>query len=133
LDLNSSLELLRRHRCRPGGGLLFTAELGQISNWLSFAVHDNVAAGRVIMLDMEATVIDSHKRNELVVIVFDEKNVAVAHFEFRRVAYFHGLIADCAAKHPDRVGIAGVAFHIVVHFEGNIGLNVALTALAFPD
>src|SRR5947209_14845398 len=82
---------------------------------------------------MKPTVTDSDQGNELIVVVLDEQDLPIADLEFRRVGHFQCLISDGAAEQADRVRRTGLAFDAVVDVEGNVSLNMALTALAFPD
>ena len=75
---------------------------------------------------------DPDQRNKLLVVVLDEKDIAVADIEFRRVGNFHGLVAHCAAKDPDRVRRTRIAFHILPDLKCDVGVNVPLRALALP-
>ena len=82
---------------------------------------------------MKPAVTDSNQRNELFVVVFDEKNFTVTHFEFWRVGDFHCLIAHRAAEHADRVRAAGVAFDVILDLKCDVSVDVALCAFTFPD
>ena len=100
------------------------AELGEIFNRFTLVVHDNVAAGRVIVLNMEAAVADSHKRNELVVIVLDEKNVAVTDAKATRRLWNNedllclGIFHFASRRITAHVYISPIGFEWIKHQTG---------------
>src|SRR5690348_11512435 len=82
---------------------------------------------------MKAAITNPDKRNELVVVVLDKKNIAISDFEFRRIANFKSLVANRAAEHLDGVGGAGLALYVVFNLEGHVSFDVALRALSRPN
>ena len=81
---------------------------------------------------MKAAVVDPDKRHKLIVVVLDEKNVAIAHFKFRSVGHFHCLVANGAAEDSDCVRGTCITFHILPDLKRDIRVDVSLGALAFP-
>ena len=82
---------------------------------------------------MKAAVTNSDQRHELIVIVFDEKDVAISDFEFRRVSHQHCFIPNCATEHLNHVRVAGFAFDVVRNLKRDVSLNVTLRSFTFPN
>src|ERR1043166_1412100 len=109
------------------------ATLRQILYRLAFAGHHYGAAGRFFTSDIHSTMLNTDKRDKLIVIMLHEKNVAIANFEMRRVGDFHRFVTHGSAEHSDRVRRPGIAFNVVFNFERHVGFDVALTAFALPN
>ena len=109
------------------------SELCHVLNRLTFVIHDNIATGGFIALDVKTAVSDSDQRHKLVVIVFDEKNLPIANFESRRAINDQCVFTDFAAEHSDGVGSSRISFDVLCDLKCNVSLNVTLGALAFPN
>src|SRR5260370_30834829 len=109
------------------------AKVRQVMNRFTVTIHHNIATGLLVALNMKVAVVDTHKRNELLVVVLDKKNLAVADFEFRAVGDFHCLVANRSAEHPECVRRSRVAFDVLVDLKSDVSVDVPLCALAFPN
>ena len=115
------------------GGALITAKLGEITNGRAFASHHNVPARFIIMLDVKAAVTDSDKGNELIIVVLDKKNVLIADLEFGGVSNDERILAHCPAKHSHGVGRTGIIFQTFCNLKCDVGLDMPLGTLPFPN
>ena len=109
------------------------AQLRQITNRFTVAIQHIIAAGLLVALNMKVAVVDTDKWNELLVVVLDKKNLAVADFEFRAVGDFHCLVANRPTEHSDCIRRSRVAFDVLVDLKSDVSVDVPLCALAFPN
>src|SRR5207302_7842486 len=112
---------------------LIMAELRQVTNRFTVTVHHDIAAGLLVALNMKVAVVDTDKRNELLVVVLDKKNLAVADFEFRAVGDFHCLVANRPTEHSSCVSRSRVAFYVLADLKSDVSVDVPLCTFTFPN
>jgi len=93
---------------------------------------DELAAGLLIAFDAHLAVEDSDKRDELLIIMFDEQNLTFADLEFGSARHFHRVLANGAAKDADRVGAARITLESITDLKGNVSINVSLSPFTLP-
>ena len=109
------------------------AKLRQVANRFTVTIHHNIAAGLLVALNTKVAVVDTDKWNELLVVVLDKKNLAVADFEFRAVGDFHCLVAHRPAEHSECIRRSRVALDVLVDLKSDVSVDVPLCALALPN
>src|SRR5947207_15606468 len=105
------------------------AQLRQVTNRFTVAIHHNIAAGLLVALNMKVVVVDTDKWNELLVVVLDKKNLAVADFDFRAVGDFHRLVANRPADHADRIRRSPAAFSFLIELKTDASIDSPVCAI----
>src|SRR5438093_10392103 len=108
------------------------AKLRQVANRFTVTIHHNIAAGLLVALNMKVAVVDIDKWNELLVVVLDKKNLAVADFEFRAIGEFHCLFATLPTELSERIRNSLVDLKVVFDFKSEVSDGVPLSTHARP-
>jgi hypothetical protein len=89
-------------------------------------------SGGVVLLHAETPMHDSHQRDELNSIFLDEKDVAIANLEGRRIGRVHCAAIHRASEHPDRIIRAERALDRVFDRKSDVGNDVTVRAFTGP-